>query len=307
MSISVPTRKTIKIDVVSDFLCAWCYIGHIELEHGMALARAASLPVDFVVQYHPFILHPSLPSDIPITKQAFYERKMGADKWQQTLEIIQGRAKQEGLEFSFEGVVRQTARAHRLLQRAYAIGGQTAQQPLLKRLFRAFFEQGRDIGDARVLAELATASDAELTFAPATTPRPTASDLDPYKDADPDEGEGGADLGASADDTVFGKRLFKNRTEAQRWIEGNELDAAVRAASADAARKGVSGVPFTVIDGRWAVSGCQAPACYLKIFEKLAVPQPVNVDLSKAIPALAPDGTKVSVGLVAATAAVATS
>ncbi|KAH8106688.1 thioredoxin-like protein [Phellopilus nigrolimitatus] len=218
-------RKTIKIDVISDFLCAWCYIGHIELERGIALARAAALPVDFAVQYHPFILNPSLADDAPLAKADFFARKMGPGRWQGTVALVQARAREEGLEFSFGGVVRQTTRAHRLMQRAYATGGQRAQLPLIKALFRAVYEREQDIGCARTLAALACS------------------------------------LGVGA---------FASEEEARAWIEGEDGAAEVREMSRDAARKGVTGVPFAVIDGRWAVSGCQAPECYLKVRARLS-------------------------------------
>ena len=59
--------------------------------------------------------------------------------------------------------------------------------------------------------------------------------------------------------------IFDSEEEAMEWIQGTELEKEVKSLTADAARKGVAGVPFTVIDGRWAVSGCQKPECYYKV------------------------------------------
>jgi len=215
--------KTIKIDVVSDFVCAWCYIGLLDIEKAISQAHANNLPVSFEIQYHPFILNSQLTCDKPIPKMEFFTKKLGAEKYAKIQEMIAARAKQEGLVFTNEGVVRQTMLPHRIVMKAYLVGGQTTQLTMLKRLFRAFFEQGEDIGDAAVVAAHAAAAG-----------------------------------------------VFPDAASAQAWLEGSELDEQVRRVSADALRKGVTGVPFTIIAGKWAVSGCQQEDCYYKIFEKLA-------------------------------------
>ncbi|KAI5117663.1 hypothetical protein M0805_009696 [Coniferiporia weirii] len=242
-------RKTVKIDVISDFICAWCYVEQIELERGIALARKAELPLDFVVQFHPFILNPSLPFDTPVSKKEYYMQKKG-DKFIEVTEMIQARMKKEGLKFTLDGNVRHTLKAHRLLQHAYNVGGQDIQSPLMRRVFHAYFGEGRDIGDVSVLAELATASG-------------------PGPESDTDLSSESSSVAAGKEKQAD-KSLFANMEDAQRWLEGDELSGVVRDASAKVAERGVTGVPFVVFNGRWAVGGCQQPECYFKIFEKLA-------------------------------------
>ena len=78
--------------------CAWCYIGHLELLRGISLARARNLPVDFVIQYHPFLVNPNLPEDKPIPKDQYFLRKFGSlEKSREILELVRLRAKEEGL------------------------------------------------------------------------------------------------------------------------------------------------------------------------------------------------------------------
>ncbi|KAL5486337.1 hypothetical protein ACEPAI_7383 [Sanghuangporus weigelae] len=256
------SQKTIKIDVVSDFVCAWCYIGHLELLRGISLARSRGLPVEFVIQYHPFVVNPSLSQDRPISKDQYFLRKFGSlEKTHEILEMVRLRAKEEGLDLSFRGCVRQTTRAHRLLQKAYFYGGQRAQCAVLRRLFRAFFEDEQDIGDPRTLAKIASSQ-----AYPFSSPNKAGSNGIPEITVEKSGAE--AEFDAHADDDAAA--IFDSEEEALAWVEGNELEKEVRTMAADAARKGVAGVPFTVIDGRWAVSGCQKPECYYKIFAKLA-------------------------------------
>lgn len=254
-------KIVVKLDCVSDFVCSWCYIGHLELERGMALAKERGLPITFQVKYHPFMLNASLTDDVPVSKRDYFARKFGSDA-DSKLDMCQARAKEEGIELTFEGVVRQTTRAHRLLQKAYALGGQVAQRALLRRLFRAFFERGQDIGDSLTLAHLAS-----------TARDPAFGKL---LESDPILAPGGSD----ADDGAAA--IFSSEEEAFEWLQGNEMEKEVKVMSAEAARKGVKGVPFTVIDGRWAVSGCQQPECYYKIFEKLASAEVLSCLASKS-------------------------
>ena len=58
--------------------------------------------------------------------------------------------------------------------------------------------------------------------------------------------------------------IFANEEEAHQWVDGTELYEEVKARSANVQQKGITGVPFTVIDRKWALNGCQAPEVYLK-------------------------------------------
>ena len=82
-------------------LCAWCYIGHIELEQGLALARARGLPVQFAVRYHPLFLNTSLNDVDTVPKSEYWVRKCqkeGPEGVQRALEMVLKRGREEGLE-----------------------------------------------------------------------------------------------------------------------------------------------------------------------------------------------------------------
>ncbi|TDL20859.1 thioredoxin-like protein [Rickenella mellea] len=217
----VPPR-TVKLDIISDFLCPWCYVGHVELERALTMARAANLPATFEMQYHPFCLNPSLKCDEAVEKDEYFKNKLGAERWEAKKKLMDARAATDGIKFTFGGVIRQTTLAHRLLLKAWRVGGMKLQIPLLKELFRAFFEEEKDIGDIETLAT--------------------------YAD-------------------VVG---VLSKEEAVTFLESKELEAEVLKMCADAAKKGITGVPFVVIDGKWAVSGGQSADVYFKIFEKLS-------------------------------------
>ena len=110
-------KIVVKLDCVSDFVrplyllflpprihlgtfpqvCSWCYIGHLELERGMALAKERGLPITFQVKYHPFMLNTSLTEDTPISKIDYFTRKFGGES-DSKLRMCQARAKEEGIE-----------------------------------------------------------------------------------------------------------------------------------------------------------------------------------------------------------------
>lgn len=136
---------------------------------------------------------------------------------------------------------------------------------MLRRLFRASCEQEKDIGDARTLAIIASSAT-----------HPFANPPEPFMPVPPDFAVAGANeningakmensVGTSDSDDDDAAQIFDSEEEALEWIEGKELEAEVKTMSRDASMKGVKGVPFTVIDGRWAVSGCQKPECYYKV------------------------------------------
>lgn len=190
---------------------------------------------------------------------------------------------------SFGGNVRQTTRAHRLTQKAYNIGGERAQCAILRRLFRAHCEQEKDIGDAHTLALIAS-----------SPTHPFSNPAKPFL-LGADELINGASteantlvnsVGTSDADDDDAAQIFDTEEEALEWIEGHELEAEVKSMSLNAEAKGVKGVPFTVIDGRWAVSGCQKPECYYKVsftpslghsFHSLACLSTHCVDLSDLV------------------------
>jgi len=140
------------IDVISDVVCPWCYIGKRHLEASLDKLAPESRPL---IRWHPFQLNPDLPAQ-GIDRRSYLETKFGgADRAAQIYERVRAAGRAAGLELDFDRIERQpnTIDAHRLIAWAQA-EGQDA-DALVEALFRAYFIEGRFIGDRSVLAELA--------------------------------------------------------------------------------------------------------------------------------------------------------
>lgn len=143
----------VKLDIISDPICPWCYIGKTCLDK--ALAQRPDHP--FEITWHPFQLNPDMPSE-GMDRRAYLEGKFGGKQGAvQAYAPIAERAEAEGLTIHFEAIKRtpNTLDAHRLIHWAGIEGRQMA---VAMALFRAYFEDGRDIGEHEVLADIADAA-----------------------------------------------------------------------------------------------------------------------------------------------------
>jgi len=140
----------VKLDIISDPICPWCYIGKTQLDQ--ALAERPNHP--FTIQWHPFQLNPDMPRE-GMDRRAYLEAKFGGQEGavQAYLPVVE-KAKEVGLDINFEGIDRtpNTLDAHRMIHWA---GIEDRQMAMSVALFKAYFEEGRDIGDRDVLADLA--------------------------------------------------------------------------------------------------------------------------------------------------------
>ncbi|WP_294621552.1 DsbA family oxidoreductase [uncultured Roseovarius sp.] len=140
----------VKLDIISDPICPWCYIGKTLLDK--ALAERPNHP--FTIEWHPFQLNPDMPRE-GMDRREYLEAKFGGQDGavQAYLPVVE-KAKEAGLDINFEGIARtpNTLDAHRLIHWA---GIEDRQMAMAVALFKAYFEQGRDIGDRDVLADLA--------------------------------------------------------------------------------------------------------------------------------------------------------
>jgi predicted DsbA family dithiol-disulfide isomerase len=137
------------IDVVSDVICPWCFIGSRRLDQALE-----ALPgVEATVTYRPFLLDPSTPAEGADLRQRL-RAKYGMDP-EAMFGRVEAAARSSGIPLDFSKVRRTpwTIPAHTLLRHAIAKGTQRA---LLKALFEAYFLEGRDIGEPDVLASLAS-------------------------------------------------------------------------------------------------------------------------------------------------------
>ncbi|MCX8953716.1 MULTISPECIES: DsbA family oxidoreductase [unclassified Ruegeria] len=142
--------QTVKLDILSDPICPWCYIGKTHLDK--ALANVPEHP--FVIEWHPFQLNPDMP-DAGMDRREYLERKFGGkDGAVRAYAPVVEHAENAGLKIDFEGMKRtpNTLDAHRLIHWAGIEGKQNA---VVDALFDAYFVQARDIGDPEVLADIA--------------------------------------------------------------------------------------------------------------------------------------------------------
>jgi predicted DsbA family dithiol-disulfide isomerase len=149
-----------RIDVVSDAICPWCWIGKRHL--GDALARLADEGERFDVHWRPFQLNPDMPPE-GVERAAYRAAKFGSAERSRELDAqVAAAGAAVGLEFRFDRQRRtpNTVDAHRLIRRA-GEAGPAAQDAVAEALFRAYFQDGRDVGDAAVLAEVASAAGLE--------------------------------------------------------------------------------------------------------------------------------------------------
>ncbi len=149
----MPT-ESLPIDVISDVVCPWCFIGKRRLEAALAGLRASDPDVAPVVHWHPFQLNPELPRE-GVDRRSYLEAKFGGPA--RAAEIyarVRAAGETVGIAFAFERIVRQpnTLDAHRLVAWAQAMGDAG---PLVEALFAAYFLDGRDIGQRPVLAAIA--------------------------------------------------------------------------------------------------------------------------------------------------------
>lgn len=192
------------IAVFSDVICPWCYVGKRRLERALDQLEIRSTTS---VQWLPFELNPDLPEH-GIERAVYRARKFGAERSAQLDQQMRALGEEEGISFAFDRMLRtpNTRRAHMLIARATQDG---RGDQLADSLFRAYFEDARDIGNPDTLIEIAAAS---------------GIDRDIARDA----------------------------------IESDELRQQVVSMEQRASELTISGVPFFIVDEKWAISGAQA-------------------------------------------------
>ena len=142
--------EAIKLDIMSDPICPWCYIGKAHLDR--ALQDHPDHP--FAIEWHPFQLNPDMPRE-GMDRRSYLERKFGGKEGAvRAYAPVVEHAEKAGLNINFEAMQRtpNTLDAHRLIHWAGIEGRQTA---AVSALFKAYFVDARDIGDDEVLADIA--------------------------------------------------------------------------------------------------------------------------------------------------------
>lgn len=211
-----------RIDVFSDVVCPWCFVGKRRLEQALAAAKVT----DAEVHWHAFQLNPDLPPE-GVDRHQYLESKFGPGAVERIHERLDQVGKDAGIDFQFDKIERSpnTLDAHRLL---WLAGNQGKQSGLKEALMKAYFIEGRDVGDRKVLADVAKAA------------------------------------GISGDVPAF--------------LTGDEGRHEVQEDLATAARLQISGVPFFIFAGRYALSGAQPPEVFTQALEaaRSAPSQPIG-------------------------------
>jgi predicted DsbA family dithiol-disulfide isomerase len=136
------------VDVISDVICPWCYIGKRRLEKAVV---ALGVPVK--VRWLPFQLNPTMPKE-GISRREYRTKKFGS--WERSQELdarVVAVGQAEGIHFAFDRIERtpNTLDAHRLVGLAERQGVQDA---VVEALFRAYFTEGRDISNRQTLLDV---------------------------------------------------------------------------------------------------------------------------------------------------------
>ena len=141
-----------QLDVYSDVICPWCYVGKAHMQAALRLLQADGLRFD--VAWRPFQLNPDMPPE-GVARDDYRRAKFGSLERSRALDAqVAAAARAAGLEIRHDRMQRtpNTLDAHRLIRWAETEGGQNA---LVDRLFAAYFTEGQDVGDKTVLATLA--------------------------------------------------------------------------------------------------------------------------------------------------------
>jgi predicted DsbA family dithiol-disulfide isomerase len=162
--------KTIAIDVISDVICPWCFLGKRRLDKAIGLLEG----IKVVVNWRPFFLDPTIPAD-GMSRKTYLENKFGAERLNTLHDPILAAAKEDGVPYAFDRITRtpNTMDAHRLIRWSH-VGGK--QHEVSERLFMAYFNGGLDIGDRAVLAKIA--GEAGMDAADVTTKFDSDADVD---------------------------------------------------------------------------------------------------------------------------------
>lgn len=211
--------ERVTIDIVSDVVCPWCYLGKARLE--LAIAEVQDeIGVD--INWRPYRLNPDHPPE-GVDHQSDLARKLGGkDAVDRAHAMLQKLGEDVGVRYNFDAIKigPNTLDAHRLLHWAMT-EGREAQDKVATALFRANFEEGRNVGDPIVLADI-------------------------------------------AEQSGLNRKVIENllATDADKDTVLSEIDSAQK--------MGVTGVPFFIIDGQYAVSGAQTPDVFVNALREIA-------------------------------------
>lgn len=140
------------IDVVSDVICPWCFLGKRRLDKALAQFEDDA----FLIRWRPFALDPTLPPE-GMDRIEYLTGKFGKERLATLHDPLKAAGEKDGVPYRFEVITRtpNTLDAHRVIRWAHTAG---RQQDVAERFFMAYWNEGKDIGDRKVLAAEAGAA-----------------------------------------------------------------------------------------------------------------------------------------------------
>ena len=188
--------KAISIDVISDVICPWCFLGKRRLDKAIALLAGIKVEVN----WRPFFLDPTIPAE-GMSRRTYLENKFGTERLKTIHDPLIAAGKADGVPYAFDKITRtpNTMDAHRLIRWSH-VGGK--QHDVSERLFMAYFNGGLDIGDRTVLAKIAGEAGMD------------ASEVSTKLDSDADVACGECRSGARLPDGGDGGSVFHLRAKA---------------------------------------------------------------------------------------------
>jgi len=156
-----------RIEIFSDVICPWCFIGKRRFETAISRLRDRGVDVQVDYMFRPFQLDPTAPTDSPTPAKDAYAKKFGGpERATEILDHVTSVAAQDEITFNMDIAVRaNTFLAHRLLSYALKQHGAAAQIALKERIMDAYFTDGKNIGDIDVLADCAESAGIDRTEA----------------------------------------------------------------------------------------------------------------------------------------------
>ncbi|MFY9602711.1 MAG: DsbA family oxidoreductase [Pseudolabrys sp.] len=210
------SHQPVRIDVISDVVCPWCFIGKRRLEK--ALALNPDIPVE--VHWRPYFLNDWIPRE-GISREQYLTTKFGSvDRYKGIAQRVSAAAAADGLTYAMDKISRQpnTLDAHRLIRWAGGIGKAAEMK---QRLMDLYFTEGADLTNHAVLVQAA------------------------------------ADVGLDPEDV-------------RAALESDQDVADVEREAISAKEAGIEGVPCFILDGKFAISGAQAPEYLAEAIERVA-------------------------------------
>lgn len=136
------------IDVVSDVICPWCFLGKRRLD-----AALAALDMDVFIRWRPYMLDPSIPPE-GLDRHDYMLAKFGPERLKTIHDPLIEAGKELDVPYHFDAITRtpNTLDAHRLIRWAHTVD---RQNEVVERLFMAYWSEGKDVGDRDVLAACA--------------------------------------------------------------------------------------------------------------------------------------------------------